>query len=100
MRKQTAALLFFAVALMGYIAGRWSTGNHEVKANSDANPQIEVRPIAGDTSLTVFYPGLNKLFVYQNPFVGMPTWQCSYAIQLSTPGGKVKRQPCSDQKTF
>jgi hypothetical protein len=32
--------------------------------------------------------------VYQNPFVGLPTWPCSYSIQLSEPGGKVERQPC------
>jgi hypothetical protein len=100
MRKQNAAVLFFSIALMAFLAGRWSIGNQEVRANSDPNPQIEVRPIGGDTSLTVFYPGLNKLFVYQNPFVGMPTWQCSYAIQLSTPGGPVERKPCSTRKQF
>ena len=57
----------------------------------------KIRPVGGDSSLTVFYPGINKLFVYQNPFVGLPTWNCAYSIQLSTPGGKVERQACPRQ---
>ena len=89
-----------AAALAAFVAGRWSAPARTVLADSGGTPQIEVRPIGGDTSLTVFYPGLNKLFVYQNPFIGLPTWACSYSIQLSTPGGKVERQPCPTAGQF
>lgn len=94
MQKHTVVLLLTLMALAGFAVGRWSGGIRAVRADSAGTPQIEVRPIEGNTSLTVYYPGPNKLFVYQNPFVGLPTWQCSYSIQLSTPGGAITRQPC------
>ncbi len=87
--------MFIAAAAGSFLAGHWSASTRSVLADSDGGtPQIEIRPVGGDSSLTVFYPGMNKLFVYQNPFVGLPTWNCAYSIQLSTPGGKIERQPC------
>jgi hypothetical protein len=94
MPKLTLCLMFTAAAAGSFLAGHWSASNKSVLADSEGNPQIEIRPVGGDSSLTVFYPGMNKLFVYQNPFVGLPTWNCAYSIQLSTPGGKIERQPC------
>jgi hypothetical protein len=93
--RKPGSLLIAAVAIVAaFAAGRWSTFDTAVKAQSGGTPQIEVRPIGADASLTVFYPNLNKLFVYQNPFVGYPGSNCAYSIQLSSPGGKVDRQPC------
>ncbi|MFL6416871.1 MAG: hypothetical protein ACJ74Y_14505 [Bryobacteraceae bacterium] len=92
--QRSAFLLLLAIAASAYLAGRLSGGLAPVKAASADVPTISVQPVRGDTSLTVYYPGLNKLFVYQTPFVGLPTWNCAYSIQLSTPGGKVERQPC------
>ena len=100
MKKLNLRLMVIAVALAAFLAGRWSSFNTGVRADSGAAPQIEVRPIGGDSSLTVYYPNLNKLFVYQNPFVGLPKWNCSYSIQLSTPGGQIERQPCSNPRQF
>lgn len=92
--QRTLMLFIFAALLTAFLLGRWSASGRAVKADSVENPRIEVQAIRGDTSLTVYYPSLNKLFVYQNPFVGLPTWSCSYSVQLSTPGGKIQRQPC------
>jgi hypothetical protein len=97
MRNTTFYLMFIAVGAGSFLAGRWSTSTRSVLADSAGTPQIEIRPVGGDSSLTVFYPGMNKLFVYQNPFVGLPTWNCAYSIQLSAPGGKVERQACPAQ---
>ena len=96
MPKTNTLLAAFALALAVFIAGRWSGSMVRVSADSTDSPQIQVRPVAGDSSLIVYYPKLNKFFVYQNPFVGLPTWGCAYSIQLSTPGGTVQRQPCSN----
>jgi hypothetical protein len=96
MKKPKLWLLAIAITLAAFLAGRWSNSNTSVRADSGASPQIEVRPIGGDSSLTVYYPNLNKLFVYQNPFVGLPKWNCSYSIQLSEPGGQIERKPCSN----
>jgi hypothetical protein len=93
---KTTFFAFVAVGLAAFLAGSWSDSIMRVKADSTDSPRIEVQPIRGDTALTVYYPSLNKMFVYQNPFVGLPSWGCSYSIQLSTPGGNIVRQPCSD----
>jgi hypothetical protein len=94
MRKATL-FTFVAIALAAFMAGHWSNSSARVKADSVESPDIKIEPIRGDTALTVYYPTLKKLFVYQTPFVGLPTWSCSYSIQLSTPGGIIERQPCS-----
>ena len=94
MQKKTV-LPLAGMVLAAFVAGRWSESSNAVKADSVESPRIQVQPIRGDTSLTVFYPGSNKVFVYQNPFVGLPKWGCSYVIQLSsTPGGPVSREAC------
>jgi hypothetical protein len=96
MPKTNSWLMATAITLAAFALGRWSNSATNVRADSAGNPQIEVRPIGGDSSLTVYYPSINRLFVYQNPFVGLPTWPCAYSIQLSEPGGKVERKPCAN----
>lgn len=96
MKKSNPWLIVIAVALAAFLAGRWSGFNTSVRADTGAAPQIEIHPVGGSSSLTIYYPGLNKLFVYQNPFVGLPKWNCAYSIQLSEPGGPIERKPCSN----
>jgi hypothetical protein len=88
-------LVLITVALAAFSAGRWSRFSESVKADSAETPQVEIRQVAGDSSLIVYYPSLKRIFVYQNPFVGLPTWPCAYSVQLGTPGGTVSRQPCT-----
>ena len=95
MQKTNPWIILTVVALAAFLVGRWSTSHPSVRADSGAAPQIEVSPIGGDSSLTVYYPNLNKLLVYQSSFVGLPKWNCSYSIQLSTPGRPIECQPCS-----
>ena len=90
MRK---SLLWIVLCLAAFEAGRWTGAFQTVKADATPSPQIDVRQVDGSTSLVVYYPDLKKMFFYQ-PFAGAPTWPCAYSIQLSTPGGKVDRQPC------
>jgi hypothetical protein len=94
MTKTHSLLVLIAVGLAAFTGGQWSRSGGHVKADSGESPQVDVRQISGGTSLVVYYPNLKKLFVYQNPFVGLPTWGCSYSVQLSTPGGTINRQPC------
>jgi hypothetical protein len=93
MRKAMFAVF---VGLLAYLASYWSHPLTTARADSVENPTIAVQTIRGDTGLTVYYPSLKTFYVYQTPFVGLPTWNCSYSIQLSTPGGAIKRQPCSN----
>jgi len=88
-------LLLLLTSVLSFLGGRWSLFNTSVHADSGGATQIEVRDINGGSSLVVFYPSLNKVFVYANPFAGSPTWPCAYSFQLSTPGGSINRQSCS-----
>ncbi len=94
---QNTILISILLAIAAFVAGRWSTSSVIVKADSGESATIQVQPVRGDTSITVYYPELKKMFVYQSPFVGLPTWDCSYSIQLSTPGGSIERKPCANQ---
>jgi hypothetical protein len=94
MSKTRFAIVVTAACLAAFSVGRWSRPGASVHADSGDSPQIELREVTGGTSLTVYYPSLKKLFVYQNPFVGQPVWPCAYTVQLSTPGGTINRQPC------
>ena len=92
--RKTMMPSLLGLALAAFWVGRWSNSEHTVKAQSGGTPLIQIQAVRGDSSLTVYYPDLKKLFVYQTPFVGAPTWGCSYSIQLSSPGGNVQRDPC------
>jgi hypothetical protein len=92
--QKTQLLVVTAITLAAFTVGRWSSPAAKVRADSAGSPMIQVQPIRGDSSLTVYYPGINKLFVYQNPFVGSSSWNCSYSVQLSGPGERINRQPC------
>ena len=95
MLKNRYLWIALAIALLAFGVGRWVASYGTVRADSGASAQIDVRQIDGSSSLVVYYPSLNKLFVYQ-PFAGPPTWSCAYSIQLSTPGGAVERQACTN----
>lgn len=92
--RKSMLLMFVAAMLTAYLGGLWSRPMSSVRADSIESPAIQIQTVRGDTGLTVYYPSLKKFFVYQTPFVGMPTWNCSYSIQLSTPGGSIERQAC------
>jgi hypothetical protein len=92
--NRATLLTITVIGLLGFTAGRLTRPTGRVKADSSAAPIIQVEPIRGDSSLTVYYPDQNKLYVYQSPFIGAPNWGCAYSIQLSTPGGTIQRQPC------
>ena len=93
-RNVRFAFVVILISVLSFVAGRSSLLNTKVRADSGGAAQIEVRDISVGSSLVVFYPNINKVFVYANPFVGAPTWPCAYSFQLSTPGGTINRQPC------
>ena len=97
MPKINTGLAAIALALAAFTLGRWNSSTTVVKAQSSSTPQIDVRPVDGQSSLIVYYPDLKKVFVYQNPFIGMPKWGCAYSIKLDKPGGTIERKQCSAQ---
>src|SRR3954470_6291812 len=59
--QKTTFLAFAAATLAAFLAGHWSNSSTGVRAASTDSPAIQVQSIRGDTSLTVYYPSLNKL---------------------------------------
>ena len=94
--NRTIRLTIPVFALLGFLAGRLTVPSQRVNADTGSSPVIQVQTVRADTSLTVYYPDMKKLFVYQSPFVGSPKWGCAYTVQLSDPGGSIERQPCPD----
>ena len=86
-----SAALMIALA---FFLGTWLGSRHVVRADSASVAQVEVREINGNSSLILSYPSLKTIYVYQTPFVGLPTWSCSYWFQLGDPGAPISRQPC------
>jgi hypothetical protein len=78
----------------GFLLGHWFGSTKVVRADSAAAAQVEVRDINGNSSLILSYPSLKTIYVYQTPFVGLPTWSCAYWFQLGDPGAPITRQPC------
>ena len=94
MARPTLWPLGVLLTATAFFAGHWFGSGKIVRAESSAPGQIEVREISGGTSLLVSYPNLQRIYVYQSPFVGLPTWSCAYWFQLGAPGDPVTRQPC------
>jgi|HubBroStandDraft_5_1064220.scaffolds.fasta_scaffold117074_2 hypothetical protein len=92
--KKSYAMIAATAGLLAFLVGDWIGSYRTVRADSFDGAQIDVRQIDGFSSLVVFYPGLNKVFVCR-PFVSQPTWSCAFSIQLSTPGGTVDREETS-----
>ncbi len=75
-----------------FAAGRFSSPV-PVKAAPDA-VNMEVRQVGATTSLVLHYPEKNRIYVYNNPFIGYPKASCVYYFQLGSPGAPVVRNQC------
>jgi hypothetical protein len=73
-------------------AGRFS-GPAPVKAAADA-VSMEVRQVGATTSLVLHYPEKNRIYVYNNPFIGYPKASCAYYFQLGNAGAPIVRNQC------
>jgi hypothetical protein len=83
-----------ALVALGAVLGWLASGGRPVAAQSPV-PQVAVRELGPSSSLVVYYPEQNTVYIYSTPFVELPDSNCAYKFHLSTPGGKVTRQPCS-----
>lgn len=84
-----------ALVAGAFAAGWWLGGGRSVHAQASV-PQVDVRQVGPGNSLLVFYPEQQMVYVYTQPFVGLPDSYCSYRFKLTTPGGKITREQCGD----
>ena len=82
------------IALLAFLGGWWAAGPRSVYAQ-DSAPQLDVRTVGAESAFVVQYPGQKKAYVYLSPFVGSPNISCTYSFTLSTPGGPITRDQCT-----
>ena len=61
---------------------------------SDETPQIRIEEASAGAIMSVHYPGQNKVYVYQSPFLNGPAVPCTYVFTLGAPGAPVRREIC------
>ena len=83
-----------ALVLLAFMLG-WLAGGGAAVHAQGAAPQVEVRELGPSSTLVVYYPDRNTVYIYNQPFVGLPDSNCAYKFRLSTPGGKITREQCS-----
>src|SRR5688572_9965607 len=90
--RNSWAILTVLLICAAFAAGRFS-GPTPVKAAAD-QVSMEVRQVGPTTSLVLHYPEKNRIYVYNNPFIGYPKASCAYYFQLGTPGAPIVRNQC------
>lgn len=84
-----------AFVVLAFMLGRLAGGGPTVHAQGGGSPQVEVRDLGPSSTLVVYYPSQNTVYIYTQPFVGLPDSNCAYKFRLSTPGGKITREQCN-----
>lgn len=73
--------------------GWWAHSAPRVEAQS-SNAVFQIQNLSGGTSLALYYPGSQIIYVYPNATVGYSKINCAYEFRLSGPGGTVQREQC------
>jgi hypothetical protein len=88
-----------ALAMVGVLAlGFWLGSARTVKAagyNSGGDLQFQLAGVNEHSSLLVYQPESNTVYVYQGATTGNSSLQCSFMFQLDRPGGAIRRVNCS-----
>ena len=82
-----------AILLLAFAAGWLASGGRTVQAQASA-PQMDVRTVATESSIVVYYADQKTLYVYASPFVAGPYPPCMYKFTLGEPGKPLTREQC------
>ena len=85
---QTALLTLIAAAL-----GWWAHSAQTVHADS-SDLRFEFHGLSPETSLSVYNPSDQTIYVYQGATTGFSTLQCSYKFHIPKPGAPIERTNC------
>ena len=93
MHRHRLYLLVGLVLIVTFWIGAVSTKGRATPP-SDQVPQIRIEEASAGAIMTVHYPGQNKVYVYQGPFLNGPAVPCTYVFTLGAPGAPVRRELC------
>ena len=87
-----------ALAMVGVLAlGFWLGSALTVKAagyGSSGDLQFQLAGVSDHSSLLLYSPGSQTVYVYQGATTGNSELQCSFKFQLDRPGGVIHRVNC------
>jgi hypothetical protein len=92
MTRNLRALLVTALA---FLLG-WQLHTHRtVQAQaSDENVRYQLQSVGGDSTLTLYYPSTQTIYVYPGAVVGNSILSCAFMYKLGKPGEQVQRVQC------
>jgi hypothetical protein len=93
MRRDRWYLLGALALIAAFWIGDASSRGRATPPTSEA-PQVRIEEASAGAIMTVHYPGQNKIYVYQAPFLNGPAVQCTYVFTLGAPGEPVTREVC------
>ena len=91
------------LALIGVLAlGFWLGAGRTVSASSTesnmGDVEFQLTSVEPSSSLLVYQPRTNTVYVYQGATTGNSALQCSFMFQLQRPGDVIRRIPCDVQR--
>lgn len=81
------------LVVLALAIGWWARPGSRVQAQS-SNVSFQMQNVNGGTSLAVYYPNGQLIYVYPGAAVGYSKINCAYEFRLSGPGGAIEREPC------
>jgi hypothetical protein len=95
LRNRTLWLAIAVAFFAGWQASQWHTRrNQPVYAQSDANLRYQFQNLTGQSSLTLYYPDSQTLYVYPSVAVGNNFLSCAFSFKLGKPGEPIHRDQC------
>jgi hypothetical protein len=85
------------LALAGVFAlGYWLAAGRTVQASGD-DVQFSLQGMNESSSLLVYQPTTQTVYVYRGVMVGNSSLQCNFKFQMTRPGGVIHRDNCPVQ---
>jgi hypothetical protein len=81
------------LALAGVFAIGWALHGRTVHAAGD-DLLFQMQEVRPGSSLLVYHPSDQTLYVYQGATTGNSAVQCSFRYHMTNPGGVIRRENC------
>ena len=91
-------LALTGVLALGFWLGSGRTVNASSGESSMGDVQFQLTSVGPSSSLLVYQPRTNTVYVYQGATTGNSALQCSYMFQLQRPGDVIRRVSCDVPK--
>ena len=77
-----------------FTLGWWMHSGARVQAQSTGDVFFQIKGIGPESSMMLYYPDKNAIYVYQGIIMGNSFLTCNYKFQLGKPGAPITRHVC------